>query len=88
LQASYGVPEHSPCAEEGQEMVTTSAPTPVRTDPPPSKGKGTEGPSLHRRIGERSMSNEALRPPTVGGSRESQWATQLVIRKPSVNTQA
>jgi len=59
-----------PRMEEGQETVVASAPTPMRTDPPPSRGVRIEGSSPQKAFGEHVASNEVLRSPS--NSRGSQ----------------
>ena len=57
-------------------------------EPPPSKGKGVEGPAQHRRSGERSTFNEALGSYVTDGPQGSQHVTSRATEEPSVNTKA
>ena len=52
-----------PRPEEGPEVAVALAPTAVRTDLPPSKGKRIEESSLQRVSEERAASDEAIQFP-------------------------
>ena len=74
--------------KEGQETAAALVPTPVMIDPPLFRGVKIEGSSPQKWFGEYAAYNEALRSPSLGGSRGTQQATQLVAGEASVNTQA